>query len=349
MQVRTVQKIDFILPPIPQYFVIHSPSSVQNFNYTNPSELSDNKDLKMATYKTFLAIFLTFTCFSCGQNSTNMPMLYSIEQQPGSKPLEFKQALKPTDKIIHKGIFSADLTEYYYTISDQDFSQFDVFVIKMKDGTWTAPEKAFFNSEYNEHGMSFTPYDNAIYFSSTRPVNVDRIPQTWHIWKSEKIDNHWSKPIFVDIPNLNDKLVSHPSISKAGNLYFHASNLDYSNMQLYKAKVSQNRLENVERVTFANDFTTPTCTPFISPEEDYLLFTSIGKQLDLMISFKGNDGIWGPPIKLNDQINKNGQGNPFVTPDNKFLFFATGDQNEKTSSVKWVAFENILEKLRVTN
>ena len=28
---------------------------------------------------------------------------------------------------------------------------------------------------------------------------------------------------------------------------------------------------------------------------------------------------------LNKDINNNGQGNPYVTPDNKFLFYTTGE------------------------
>lgn len=157
-------------------------------------------------------------------------MRFLTEQIPDSKPIVFKEDLIPDDKLIHKGIFSPDFEAYYYTISDKNFEKFDVYVIRKVDDTWSEPEEAFFNSEYHEHGMSFSPDGNSIYFSSTRPTSLEDVAETWHIWKSDKRDDTWTKPAFVDLPNLRKKLVSHPSISNKGTMYFHVSNLDYTDM-----------------------------------------------------------------------------------------------------------------------
>ena len=81
------------------------------------------------------------------------------------------------------------------------------------------------------------------------------------------------------------------------------------------------------------------CTPYIFPNEEYLIFAVIDSKLDLVVSFKDKTGQWNTPRKLSDEINNNGQGNPFVTPDNKFLFFTTGESPEKDWSVKWVSIE----------
>lgn len=180
-------------------------------------------------------ILLVTICFlSCKKETENTKMKFSIEKVPNNIPIEFKQNLIPKNKRIHKGIFSPDLKEYYYTISDKDFENFEVYVIKKNSENWSKPEKAFFNSKYNEHGMSFSPSGNTLYFSSTRPVAIDGIHQTWHIWKSDKVDGEWKESIFVDIPNLRNKLVSHPIITNSGTLYFHSSNLDYSKMGTYR-------------------------------------------------------------------------------------------------------------------
>ena len=195
-------------------------------------------------------------------------MQFLTEEIPNNKPIEFKQHLIPENKLIHKGIFSPDLQEYYYTISDKNFEKFEIFVIEKKHKNWSAPKKAFFNSKYNEHGMSFSPNGNTLYFSSTRPINIDGIVQTWHIWKSDKINGKWTEPVFVDIPNLRDKLVSHPTITNSETLYFHTSNLDYSEMDIYHSKKVHGTFENAEKTTILMNSKVGKCTPYVSSKED---------------------------------------------------------------------------------
>lgn len=273
---------------------------------------------------------------SCDNEIEKAKMQYLTEEIPGYIPIDFKPDIIPDGKIIHKGIFSPDLQSYYYTLSDKHYEHFDVFRIEKNKGVWSEPERAFFDSKYDEHGMSFSPDGNTLYFSSTRPVKINGIPQTWHIWKSDKIDGNWNEPVFVDIPNLRDRLVSHSTITNSGTLYFHASNLDYSEMDIYYSNKINDTFSEAKRISITMDESVGKCTPYVSPEEAYLIFASIGNQLDLMISFNDGNGQWSNTRKLNDQINDAGQGNPFVTPDKKFLFFTTGKHQDTNWRVKWV-------------
>ena len=289
-----------------------------------------------------LKIILLFTIvfLSCKNENDNTKMQFLTDEIPNNIPFEFKQDVVPENKLIHKGIFSPDLKEYYYTISDIKFEKFDVLVIKKNNENWSEPKKAFFNSEYNEHGMSFSPDGNSIYFSSTRPTNIKGTSETWHIWKSDKVNGEWKEPVFVDIPNLRDKLVSHPTITNSGTLYFHTSNLDYSEMDIYHSKKVNGKFENAEKTTISMNTKVGKCTPYVSPKEDYLIFASIGNELDLMISYNDGKGGWINTKKLNNKINNKGQGNPYVTPNNRFLFFTTGEHLEKEWKVKWVNIES---------
>ncbi|MBC8753863.1 PD40 domain-containing protein [Kordia sp. YSTF-M3] len=289
--------------------------------------------------KRLTILLLTAVIMSCENPKTK----FLVNEVPNNIPIDFKQQLVPENKLIHKGIFSPDLDAYYYTISDQNFEQFNVYVIKKHNGKWSEPTNAFFDSQYNEHGMSFSPDGNSLYFSSTRPVNIPGIPQTWHIWKSDKVNGKWQEPIFVDIPNLRNKLVSHPTITNAGTLYFHVSNLDYSEMDIYHATLINGNYSNAEKTSISDNAKAGRCTPYISPKEDYLIFAAIGDPLELMISFSDGNGGWNNTKKLNADINTNGQGNPYVTPDNKFLFFTTGNSETKWS-VKWVDIESELKQ-----
>ncbi len=288
-----------------------------------------------------LKIILLFTIsfLSCKNENENTKTLFLTEKIPNDVPIEFKPNVIPQNKIIHKGIFSPDLKEYYFTISDKNFENFQVYVIKKNNANWSVPKETFFNSKYNEHGMSFSPNGNTLYFSSTRPINIDGISSTWHIWKSDKVNGEWKEPVFVDIPNLRDKLVSHPIITNSGTLYFHSSNLDYSEMDIYHSKQINGTFENAKKASILLTTNAGKCTPYVSPEEDYLIFASIGNQLDLMISFSDGVGGWINTKRLNDKINDFGQGNPYVTPDNKFLFFTTGEQLKNNWNVKWVNIE----------
>ncbi len=286
-----------------------------------------------------IVALISIVLLSCKNNKDT----YLVDKLPNTNPIEFKKELVPPNKLIHKGIFSPNLEEYYYTISDKNFEHFDVYSVKKVNGKWSESNMAFFNSQYNEHGMCFSSDGKSLYFSSTRPVSIKGLSPTWHIWKSEKVNGIWTEPKFVDIPNFRNKLVSHPSITDSGTMYFHMSNLDYSEMDIYYSKQVDGKFENAEKVIISTNLKTAKCTPYISPKEDYLLFASIGNQLDLMISFSDGNGEWGNPRKLNDEINNKGQGNPYVTPDNKFLFFTTGEHSEKNWSVKWVNIEYELE------
>ncbi len=286
-----------------------------------------------------MIILLTTLLMSCENGVENSEMDFLVNKAPDIHPIEFMQGLVPRNKLIHKGMFSPSLEEYYYTVSDINFEHFDVYEIHKAMGKWSKPRKAFFNSAYNEHGMSFSPDGNSLYFSSTRPVNIEGIAPTWHIWKSEKSNGKWDEPEFVDIPNLRNKLVSHPSATDSGTIYFHASNLDYSEMDIYYSKQVNGKFDNAEKPKILESHKVGKATPYISPKEDYLIFASIGDHLDLLISFSDGNGGWKNTRKLSDKINHLSQGNPYVTPNNKFLFFTTGTHSVNDWSVKWVNIE----------
>lgn len=291
----------------------------------------------------YIIICFLLSLASCANESTENQKQLNVEKMPGDDPIEFKSLDIPNEKLIHKGILSPDFGEYYYTISDKDFKQFDVYVQESQYENWSEPKKAFFNSEYDDHGMSFSPDGNTLFFSSTRPTGIDSLPDTWHIWKCTKINGKWSNPEFVNIPNLENKLVSHPSVSNSGTMYFHSSNLDYSDMNLYFAKQKDGKFEAAQKVVINMEEQMGKCTPYISPKEDYLIFATVGDDLDLMVCFKDSVGQWSNVKSLSKKINTQGQGNPYVTPDNKFLFFTVIDTTDNNWEVRWVNIKSELQ------
>lgn len=271
------------------------------------------------------------------EDTPDYAALFLTDKVPNQTPISFMESLVPDEMLIHRGVFSPDLSEFYYTLSDWNYEQFTTKVIKKVGGAWSESQDAFFNTEFNEHGMSFTPDGSQLFFSSTRPVGAkegDSIPNTWHIWRSEKVGNNWSEPEFVDIPNLRDRLVSHPTISSTGTIYFHSSKLDYTEMTLYATKEVDGKFQTAKKLTIDGYMTNPKTTAFIAPDESYLLFASVENQLFMTICFPDGKGNWIGAKKLHHSINANAQGNPYVTPDGQFLFYAS-NENTVNEDPKW--------------
>lgn len=266
-----------------------------------------------------------------------------VDHVPDERPQVFKPEWVPEGYLQHSGVFSPDLQEFYFTLSDREFQQFTVRRVQRRETSWSQPEDAFFNSDYNEHGTSFSPDGQRLFFSSTRPTGRPDVADTWHLWTSSKTDEAWAEPTFVDIPNMRDRLVSHGWSTRDGTLYFHAGPLDYSELDLYRTQLEDGEYSPAEKLPTTINSLGLECTPFISPDGNYLIFERVP---DLFISFKDSQGAWQTAQRLSDRINSSGRGNPFVTPDGRFLFYAAGpdplpDETEGWA-VHWVSTDSFL-------
>lgn len=292
-------------------------------------------------YLGFLSLF--FLACQEERKSLSHTNSYLASELPSNEPLDLDFIQIPEGMLVHRGVFSPDLNHFYYTLSPGDFSQFDIYVMEKEGKVWSKGKKAIFNSDYSDHGMSFSANGNSLYFSSTRPVHEEGVPSTWHLWKSERVGESWGEAQYIDIPNLRKKLLSHPSIGNSGRLYFHASNLDYSEMNLYYADKQDGKYQEAIQVEIPNMEDFDLCTPYISPDENYLIFARILDQLDLMITHKKPAGQWAEAHAFSKQINTKGQGNPYISPDQKFLFYAAENDGAEGWSIKWANVESELK------
>ena len=81
---------------------------------------------------------------------------YLLQAPPNDVPQFFAAHLISDDHLAHAGIFSPDLKQYYFSLSNKDLNQFDAMFSTQCDGQWGEPATAFFNSNYMEHGVRFT-------------------------------------------------------------------------------------------------------------------------------------------------------------------------------------------------
>ncbi len=94
-----------------------------------------------------------------------------------------------------------------------------------------------------------------------------------------------------------------------------------------------------------------TAHPFIAPDESYLIWDSEREggygDSDLYISFRQENGSWGPAINMGEQVNSAGwDAYASVTPDGKYILFnRTVDEATNNTDIYWVDAQ-VIEALR---
>lgn len=295
--------------------------------------------------RTYLYLFIGTILIGCKtSNDLNLPSS-TLENLPNKFPKVLFEAFVPQDKIVHKGIFSPDLDFYYYTVSNQDYTNFDIYLLQRVGEEWLRQGKADINSDFDDHGMSFAPDGNTIYFSSTRPTDRNDVASTWHIWASQLVGGQWLAPIYIDIPNLRSQLTSHPILTRSGTLYFHSSNADYSNMDIYQAQMVEGRFSNARKSNIDLQKEQDRCTPYVSADEDFMVFAAVGESLNLMITYNDGKGHWINTKPLSQTVNEFGQGNPSMILDDKYLIYTTGGNPKEGWKVKWVDLQSEIDHM----
>lgn len=126
--------------------------------------------------------------------------------------------------------------------------------------------------------------------------------------------------------------------AKNGNIYFGVESL--SPAGIVCTRLIDGRYEEpvVQAVGFAdsNLQKPPIFHPGIAPDETFIVFDDNN---GLYVSFREDDGSWGKAVSLGEILKEQGATIPSVSPDGKYLFYASqGD-------VHWISTE-ILETLR---
>lgn len=190
--------------------------------------------------------------------------------------------------------------------------------------------------------MLFSADGQRVYFSSSRSGTRD-------IWFAERKGDDWGEPKCLKFvsrwPEL--KFAWAQTIARNGTLYFigYAPG-SFQDSGIYRAGFVNGEYTKPELLP-RNINLTPflNWTPFIAPDESYLLFSSTrtgshGWRADLFISFRNTDGSWTDPVSLGESINTEEQErSPVVSPDGKYLFFTRG--HGANHDVYWVRAASI--------
>jgi hypothetical protein len=276
--------------------------------------------------KAVIILLLGYSSLIYAQEFTDLYGDYLGQPLPGDIPLVFARGLVSTDLLEHSPpAFSPDGNEVFWWLNRPPNSEnewWDAWGMTMRriDGRWTVPEVSrLFVGE-----PVFSTDGKRIYFGSYNKTDGP--------WFVEKQGNSWSEAKNIGLisrfPELQFAYM--PSIARNGTLYFigHASG-PLNDTGIYRAELVNGEYTQPQLLppSIINLSGILTWTPFIAPDESYLIFSSERSgQLglgDLYISFHDvTADTWTEPVNMGEPINTDTQERlPGVSPDGRYLFF----------------------------
>nr|WP_299343474.1 hypothetical protein [Allomuricauda sp.] len=293
-----------------------------------------------------LLFFLLLFAFGCKQTET--PSL--TEEKPKVKgpffgiiPTDQPQLLAPellaSPVTEYNGTFSPDGTEFYYSTSPPG-KTYITFTELQADSTWSEPQIASFSGTYTDYDPFFSLDGNRIYFSSQRPEGELENSGVWYV---QRENTGWSEPIYVELMGA-EKDEYYTSLSKNGNLYFNI----WSDGRMFRG-IPTDSVYQVEPLPQIINEGSNKGDPFISPDEDYLIFRGYDDTLgrgDLYISFN-IEGNWTKPENLGEPINsETHEMCPWVSPDGKLFIFASGRISSPLQTSPLESIKKVHERYR---
>ncbi len=280
----------------------------------------------------FLHTFCVFICLlGCTTNDTpEFQEQYFGQEHPGLIPEIFAPNIISGNYTLHGfPTFSPDGKEIYWPIIPPK-----IMYVKYENNSWISSLEASF-SENNIQAPCFSPDGNRIYYQ----VSLNGGYGSLDIWYVERIDTGWSHPQNIGLPINSSKLESQPSLTNDGTIYF-TGELEgvMFNRGIYNSRYVKGRYERPELLPGSINTQYLDYTPFISPNESYLLFSSTRPSMEesnirIYASFHNHDDSWTEPKNLNDAMNFNQPSRfPYLTPDGKFIIFQSGENYYWVSS-----------------
>jgi len=260
--------------------------------------------------------------------------LYLGQTPPGKIPQIFYLSVNTGSFAAERIAISNDGKEIYYS-EIHNYYPIEGDTIKYysySGGYWAGP----FNL--------FNDYLAPVLSGSGDTMYFQKNSSAYETYFSVRNDSSWSDPKRI-LSNLNS--AHYLQVTNNGNSYISA---------IPNPSVGGNdwcKLSNNGTDTSAISLGLPVNSNgnnldfFVSRDETFMILAKGG----LQISFHKNDGSWTNPKGLGSQINF-GQGmwGPYVSSDNKYLFYTTGTQaNYSDTYVYWVRIDSLIDSLRHTN
>jgi hypothetical protein len=272
------------------------------------------------------------------------------QRPPGDTPTIFAPGfISKRDRYELMTAFAPDGKEFCFTVTNEQWSHFEIWHTLFDGRQWSEPEKIPFSTKMQSFGPAYCPANNTLFFSSANWVNH---PATiWHSSRREGQGN-WSRPVKADsIVNAGTDQWQ-CSVAADGTLVFASKRAGgIGDYDLYLSEPIGDHYTKLSNLTELNS-TKDEYSAFIAPDKSYIIFSSqraggYGWD-DLYISFRKGDQ-WSKPKNLGPAINTiNAEFSPQVTPDGRFLIYSKWDAKNKWSDIYWVRIDKLIGRLKKT-
>lgn len=233
-----------------------------------------------------------------------------------------------------------------------DWSNYPIYIIKNINGEWTMPELTEFLGKPWYLNYPNPKEETEIYFAWWLPLNGKGEMENINIYKTEYKDSVWRNPVKLPYPVNTEYVDTWPSVADNSNLYFFSNRPSgIGQADIYRSVLENGEYKSVENLGEIINSNGWEHDPCIAPDESFLIYSSnmegsMGKD-DLFISFQYEKGKWSKPINLGDKINSSASDNrPYLTSDEKFLFFTSDRQGDV--DIYWIS-TSFIDELKKEN
>jgi hypothetical protein len=267
--------------------------------------------------------------------------LFLGQMPPGYNPVIFNLPLNGSMRPVERITISGDGKEIYYgQLNSYPATNLKIYYFKYSDNKWQGPFELF--SGFMAPALS--PNDSTMYIQAS--INYS----TAESYYSVKTGSGWSTPVKM----FSFSQQSHYTQKTEPGNYYLSTNFPGSSLRDLGKIIITGPDTTVINIGLPVSTSLDESDFFIARDESYIIHarhspTTAG---DLYISYKKNNGSWTNSKPLGSHINLPGpvwEYGPFVTKDNKYLFFTRGDNSWSSYYTYWVKINNIIDSLKYTN
>jgi Tol biopolymer transport system component len=266
-------------------------------------------------------------------------------------PRVFGEGVFSTDAYDLTPTFTPDGRTAFFTVSNPSYRRHTILVTQMKDGKWQTPEVAPFSGRWSDADPFVSVDGSKVYFISNRPASGNTPKRDYDIYYVEKSASGWGEPKNIGAPINSDASELYVTLTNSGAIYFITSRPDgLGQGDIYRSLPVNGKYEKVENLGPAINTPAHDTTPYISPDESYMIFASSrpnghGDQ-DLYISYR-RDGAWSQAENLGPKINSAARDYcPLVSPDGKSLYFSSDRGFPNPYDEKRLSYRELMNKFR---
>ena len=293
----------------------------------------------MKTPNKILFFVLAFcSAANAQQNSTNPNGPYLGQKLPGMTPEIFAPGIISTGAHEFSCCFSPDGSEFYFTRTNPEERQNYVMYTRLQGDVWTEPEIAPFAGPFTFEPF-ITPDNKQAYFQTGKVVDGQLLMYTMF---AERTDQGWSE---VEDPGepFNPMKTMHITSTLNGTIYTTDISGGMGTESLGMIRKVNGGYKTLEKLGPPFNTLEKQQHPWIAPDESYIVFTvrrpGQTPVSALFCSFKNKVDQWSEPVELKMGMEA---GQPYVSPDGKYLFFTSGDP-KIGSDIFWVSAKIIYE------